>query len=118
MPITPEIEMVHPKRTIGRPRSLSRKNQERVLSLSKAGLGSRSITRELQNAGVDVSQPTVQRALAKKGAYVYRMQRVAKRVSRTDRDFRLLVRSPWLACPEILSMKVTWCLRPQKIRAR
>ena len=69
MPITPEIEMVQPKRTIGRPRSLSRKNQERVLSLSKAGLGSRSITRELQKAGVDVSRPTIQRALAKRGVY-------------------------------------------------
>jgi len=39
------------------------------LSLSKAGLGSRSITRELQKAGVDVSRPTIQRALAKRGVY-------------------------------------------------
>jgi len=49
MPITPEIEMVQPKRTIGRPRSLSRKNQERVLSLSKAGLGSRTRTGVMPN---------------------------------------------------------------------
>ena len=56
-------------RRVGRPRSLSREELERVLSLSKAGLGSRSITRELQKAGVDVSRPTIQRALAKRGVY-------------------------------------------------
>jgi len=69
MPITLEIEMVQPKRTIGRPRSLTETDLARVLSLSKAGLGSRSITQELQRAGVDVSRPTVQRALAKRGVY-------------------------------------------------
>jgi hypothetical protein len=53
----------------GRPRYLSRGDLTRVLSLSKAGLGSRSITQELQKAGVDVSRPTVQRALAKRGVY-------------------------------------------------
>ncbi len=41
----------------GRPRYLSRGDLTRVLSLSKAGLGSRSITQELQKAGVDVSRP-------------------------------------------------------------
>jgi transposase len=60
------------KPAIGRPRSLSREDLERVLSLSKAGLGTRSITQELQKAGVDVSRPTVQRALAKKGVYANR----------------------------------------------
>jgi len=78
MPITPEIEMVQPKPTIGRPRSLSREDLERVLSLSKAGLGSRSITRELQKAGVDVSRPTIQRALAKRGVYANKMASVTK----------------------------------------
>jgi Fe2+ or Zn2+ uptake regulation protein len=57
------------KPAIGRPRSLSETDLARVLSLSKAGLGSRSITRELQKAGVDVSRPTIQRALAKRGVY-------------------------------------------------
>ena len=52
MPITLEIEMVQPKRTIGRPRSLTETDLARVLSLSKAGLGSRSITQELQKVGV------------------------------------------------------------------
>jgi len=40
MPITQEIEMVQTKPAIGRPRSLSREDLKRVLSLSKAGLGS------------------------------------------------------------------------------
>jgi hypothetical protein len=57
------------KPAIGRHRSLSETDLTRVLSLSKAGLGSRSITRELQKAGVDVSRPTIQRALAKRGVY-------------------------------------------------
>jgi hypothetical protein len=60
------------KRDAGRPRSLSRDDLARVLSLYKAGLGSRSITRELRNAGVDVSRPTVQRALQRQGVYSVR----------------------------------------------
>ena len=76
MPVTPEIEMVQPKPAIGRHRSLSETDLTRVLSLYKSGLGSRSITQELQKAGVDVSRPTVQRALAKKGVYANRMAHV------------------------------------------
>ena len=48
------------RRTVGRPRSLSESDLERVLSLSKAGLGSRAITTELRRLKIDVSRPTDQ----------------------------------------------------------
>jgi len=43
------------------------------ITVRNGGLGSQSITQELQKTGVDVSRPTVQRALAKKGVYANRM---------------------------------------------
>ena len=69
LPYAPDRGNQLPRRSVGRPRSLTETDLARVLSLSKAGLGSRSVTQELQKAGVDVSRPTVQRALAKKGVY-------------------------------------------------
>lgn len=66
------------RRRLGRPRSLSSADLQRVLSLYRGGLGTRAIAGEMRKAGVDVSRPTVQRALAKRGVYAHKIQRVAK----------------------------------------
>ena len=57
------------RRTLGRPRALSLQALEQVLSLSREGLGTRAIATAMREAGVNVSRPTIQRALRGRGAY-------------------------------------------------
>jgi len=63
------IDIPAARRRLGRPRALSPQDLLRVLSLSRAGLGTRAIATALRETGVDVSRPTIQRALKGRGAY-------------------------------------------------
>jgi hypothetical protein len=56
-------------KSVGRPRSLSPTALERVLTLHAGGLGYRAIADELRQGGIDVSWPTVRRAIKGKIPY-------------------------------------------------
>ena len=68
----------HPKGRLGRPRSLSETDLQRVLQLHESGLGYRAISRQLWQAGVAASPWSVRRAVLGLAPYEIRHSEISR----------------------------------------